>query len=128
MPSWSERKFASGQIHIDITAANGGTELSTQINWWVRRIYLAMIVAVIGAMFVHNALLFYRKTAARLRSSARPVLRMSASQRMQHDFGGQFHYSGNYGICAQVSRFMAGQGHGFERTIPALDPSHRRAS
>jgi formate dehydrogenase gamma subunit len=35
-------------------------------------------------MFAHNATLFVKKTAARLRVTERPVLRMSPSQRWQH--------------------------------------------
>jgi len=77
-------KFASGKIHVDIAAAQSGPDFGDQANWWVRKIYLVMIVVVIGGMFIHNALLFYRKTAARLRASTRPVLRMSLSQRRQH--------------------------------------------
>jgi formate dehydrogenase gamma subunit len=51
----------------------------------VRKIYLILIVGVIGGMLVHNGLLFLKKVAAHLRSSGRPVLRMSLAQRWQHD-------------------------------------------
>ncbi|HEY5042244.1 MAG TPA: cytochrome b/b6 domain-containing protein [Verrucomicrobiae bacterium] len=77
-------KFAFGRIHVDISAAGASSELSQRINGWVRQIYLALIFVTVGTMFIHNALLFYRKAAARLRATARPVLRMSASQRWQH--------------------------------------------
>ena len=77
-------KFALGRIHVDLTAAKSGSDLAGQINWWVRRIYLVLIFSVIGAMFVHNALVFYRKVAARVRADAGTVLRMSRSQRWQH--------------------------------------------
>jgi formate dehydrogenase gamma subunit len=43
-----------------------------------------MIFGVIGAMLVHNGLLFFKKVRAHLRSSGRPVLRMSRAQRWQH--------------------------------------------
>ena len=76
--------FVSGKIHVDITTAQSAPDLSSLINWWVRRIYLVLIFGVVGAMFVHNALLFYKKVAAHLRASGRPVLRMSLSQRWQH--------------------------------------------
>jgi cytochrome b subunit of formate dehydrogenase len=82
-PGASE-KFAQGKIHVDLAAADGGPDLATQINWWVRRIYLGLIVGVVGAMFLHNLLLFLRKTAARFRASARSVVRMSLAQRWQH--------------------------------------------
>jgi formate dehydrogenase gamma subunit len=79
----ANEKFALGKIHVDV-GATGSSELSQRINGWVRQIYLALIFATVGAMFIHNALLFCKKTAARLRATARPVLRMSASQRWQH--------------------------------------------
>src|ERR1051325_764903 len=77
-------KFAFGKIHVDIAAQQSGADFAGQINWWVRRIYLALIFGVVGAMLVHNALLFYKKVAAHLRASGRPVLRMSLAQRWQH--------------------------------------------
>jgi formate dehydrogenase gamma subunit len=54
------------------------------LNRWVRRIYLFLIFATIGAMFAHNAILFIKKTAARLRLTERPIVRMTKSQRWQH--------------------------------------------
>lgn len=80
-------KFALSKVHIDATsaeAADGADGIGLAINWWVRRVYLALIAAVIGSMLIHNGLLFSRKVAARLRASGRPVLRMSCSQRWQH--------------------------------------------
>ena len=80
----ANEKFTSGKIHVDNAAATSGPAFGDQVNWWVRKIYLLLIFGVVGAMFIHNALLFARKTAARLRASTRPVLRMSKSQRWQH--------------------------------------------
>jgi len=80
----ANRMFVSGKIHEDISVAGNAPDLGGQINRWVRRIYLALIFSVVGAMFVHNALLFHKKVAAHLRASGRPVLRMSLSQRWQH--------------------------------------------
>jgi len=80
----ADEKFAFGKIHVDLSAGNGGSELSGKINWWVRRIYLVLIFGTIGAMFIHNALLFLRKVAARYRVAVRPVVRMSLAQRWQH--------------------------------------------
>jgi formate dehydrogenase gamma subunit len=80
----ANEKFAFGKIHVDLSAANTSADFAAQINWWVRRLYLALIFGVIGAMLVHNVLVFYRKVAAHLRSSGRPVLRMSLAQRWQH--------------------------------------------
>ena len=77
-------RFVSGKIHVDISAASSGSDFAGRINWWIRRIYLALIFGVVGAMFVHNALLFWKKVAAHLGASGRPVLRMSLAQRWQH--------------------------------------------
>jgi formate dehydrogenase gamma subunit len=76
-------KFAFGKIHVDVDGVNGG-DLPDKMNWWVRRIYLCLIFGVVGAMFIHNVLMFLRKIAARHRTRVRPVLRMSAAQRWQH--------------------------------------------
>jgi len=80
----ADAKFASGKIHVDLSASGAGNDLSAKINRWVRRIYLVLIFGTIGAMFVHNLLLFLRKVAARYRLAVRPVLRMSLAQRWQH--------------------------------------------
>jgi len=83
----TDEKFAFGKIHVDLDStksAGGGDGIGLQINWWVRRIYLLLIFGTIGGMFIHNALLFLRKVAARYRMAVRPVVRMSLSQRWQH--------------------------------------------
>ncbi len=80
----ANEKFAFGRVHVDIAAAQGGADFSGRINWWVRRIYLGLIFGVVGLMFFHNALLFYKKVAAHFRTDGRPVLRMSLSHRWQH--------------------------------------------
>ncbi len=76
--------FVSGKIHEDISLTGNARDLGERISRWVRRIYLGLIFVVVGAMFVHNALLFHKKVAAHLRASGRSVLRMSLSQRWQH--------------------------------------------
>lgn len=80
----ANEKFAAGKIHVNIEAAQSGPDLASQVNWWVRRVYLALIFGTIGAMLFHNGLLFYKKVSAHLRASGRPVLRMSLAQRWQH--------------------------------------------
>jgi formate dehydrogenase gamma subunit len=80
----ANQMFVSGKIHEDISVAGSRRDLGGRISRWVRRIYLALIFGVVGAMFVHNALLFHKKVAAHLRAGGRPVLRMSLSQRWQH--------------------------------------------
>ncbi len=80
----ANQMFVSGKIHADLAAMAEQNDFSGRINWWVREIYLALIFGVVGAMFLHNGLLFLKKMAARYRASVRPVLRMSAAQRWQH--------------------------------------------
>jgi len=80
----ANEKFSLSKVHVDIAAAKSAPDIGSTINWWVRKIYLLLIFGVVGAMFVHNLLLFLKKVAAHLRSTGRPVLRMSRSQRWQH--------------------------------------------
>jgi formate dehydrogenase gamma subunit len=80
----ANEKFSLSKVHVDIAAAKSASDLGSAINWWVRKIYLLLIFGVVGAMFVHNLLLFLKKVAAHLRSTGRPVLRMGRSQRWQH--------------------------------------------
>ena len=80
----ANEKFSLGKIHMDLKAETSAADTGTTVNWWVRKIYLMLIVGVIGAMFVHNFLIFIKKMAAHLRATGRPVIRMSRSQRWQH--------------------------------------------
>ncbi|MGO8675682.1 MAG: cytochrome b/b6 domain-containing protein [Limisphaerales bacterium] len=77
-------KFAQSKIHVDAASAKAGDGMGERINWWVRRIYLALIALTIGLMLAHNGLLFAKKVAARYRAADLSVVRMSFSQRAQH--------------------------------------------
>jgi formate dehydrogenase gamma subunit len=76
--------FAQSKVHVNIATASSGDGLGTKANWWVRRVYLVLIVGTIGFMLVHNLLLFGRKLSARYRLADLSLLRMTFSQRMQH--------------------------------------------
>ena len=77
--------FAQSKVHVDIAAASSdGNGMGGKINWWVRRVYLVLIVGTIGGMLAHNLLLFGKKVRARYRAANLCVLRMNLSQRMQH--------------------------------------------
>ena len=80
----ANEKFALSKIHVNIAAAESGPDIGSWLNWWVRKIYLILIVGVVGGMLLHNGLLFYKKVAAHVRTTGRPILRMSLSQRWQH--------------------------------------------
>ncbi len=76
--------FAQSKVHVDAAATTGGAGVGEEINRWVRRIYLVLIVGTIGFMLAHNLLLFGKKVRARYRAANLTVLRMSLSQRTQH--------------------------------------------
>lgn len=80
----ANEKFAEGKIHINAAAAQAGGNFGEKVNWWVRKIYLAMIVGVVGLMAAHNMLILGRKAAARARLHKRTVVRMDGAQRTQH--------------------------------------------
>ena len=48
--------FAQSKVHVDLASETDGDGLGGKINWWVRRIYLVLIFAVIGSMLTHNLL------------------------------------------------------------------------
>jgi formate dehydrogenase gamma subunit len=77
-------EFSLGKVHVPPDGQAGGTDFGSRLNHWVRRIYLALIFVTIGGMLAHNVTLFLKKISARLRTSVRPVVRMSAAQRWQH--------------------------------------------
>jgi formate dehydrogenase gamma subunit len=78
-------KFATGKIHLtsELVAANGARDIGTTGTRIVRWIYVPLIVLVIGGMVIHNGLIWARKVAAK-RRQARPIVRLSFNQRVQH--------------------------------------------
>jgi cytochrome b subunit of formate dehydrogenase len=72
--------FAVARIH---TNGEGGHDLGSRVNLWVRRIYLVLIFGTIGLMLAHNALSWRRKIMASLHAP-RTVVRMDLCQRLQH--------------------------------------------
>ena len=74
-------KFTLNKVHMD---GGQSTDKGTVAVRWVRRFYLFLIFAVIGAMFLHNAIL-WRSKAAKRRSMHNPfMVRMTTNQRWQH--------------------------------------------
>jgi formate dehydrogenase gamma subunit len=80
----ANEKFAFSKVHIDNSAAQSSAEFGSQVNWWVRKAYLVLIFTVIGAMLLHNGLLFARKLRVSRLGQDRPILRMNCAQRWQH--------------------------------------------
>jgi len=76
--------FAQSKVHIDAASANAAVGIGAKLNWWVRRVYIALIVAVIGGMLMHNGALFLKKARARYRVANLAIVRMNLHQRWQH--------------------------------------------
>ncbi len=81
--------FASGKVHLEPVASD------EPLLYWIATIYTFLIVGVVGGMFLHNAVDFYRKARHRLRRrrglepEPEPVghalyVRMTRSERLQH--------------------------------------------
>ena len=74
-------KFALGKVHVDapLSADTGSVAVR-----WIRKFYLGMIFMVIGAMLVHNLIIWRRKAITRRKSHLCTVIRMTQPQRWQH--------------------------------------------
>ncbi len=73
--------FAFSKVHLDTVSTS---DTGTVVNRWVRRVYLGLIVVVIGLLGTHNLLLWLKKALATYRAKDRSITRMSFSQRWQH--------------------------------------------
>jgi cytochrome b subunit of formate dehydrogenase len=75
------QKFTLTKVHGDGSKSKDIGSIAVR---WVRWFYLALIILVIGAMFLHNAIIWQSKARA-LRAMQNPrMTRMSTSQRWQH--------------------------------------------
>jgi cytochrome b subunit of formate dehydrogenase len=75
------QKFTLTKVHAD---EGKPKDIGSIVVRWVRWFYLALIILVIGAMFLHNAIIWQSK-ARTLRAMQNPKMtRMSESQRWQH--------------------------------------------
>jgi cytochrome b subunit of formate dehydrogenase len=75
------QKFTLTKVHLDGGASK---DIGSRAVRWIRWFYLTLIFAVIGAMFLHNAIIWRSKAVAR-RALLNPMMeRMSAPQRWQH--------------------------------------------
>ena len=75
--------FAVGKVHLETSASK---DIGSQGKQWVKWIYLLLIFGVVGGMFAHNAIIWYRKAAAKRDTEVRSFVRMSINQRLQHWF------------------------------------------
>jgi cytochrome b subunit of formate dehydrogenase len=75
------QKFTLNKVHMERGLS---TDIGSVAVRWVRWIYLILIFAVIGAMFLHNAIIWRSKAAARHRMRNPGMVRMTENQRWQH--------------------------------------------
>src|SRR5579885_262441 len=74
-------KFAVGRVHLATPVSHDPGRVGVS---WVRLIYYFIIIFTVGGMLFHNALSWWRKSAAKLRRQRRTVVRLSPNQRVQH--------------------------------------------
>jgi cytochrome b subunit of formate dehydrogenase len=74
-------KFALGKVHVDAPLS---ADVGSVAVRWIRKFYLGMIFAVIGAMLLHNLVIWRRKAVLRRRQEHRLITRMTRQQRLQH--------------------------------------------
>jgi formate dehydrogenase gamma subunit len=81
----ASENFTKGKIHLTSElVSNGQThDIAARGTQIVRWIYLPLIFLTIGGMALHNALVWRKKVVAR-RRQYRPIVRLTANQRMQH--------------------------------------------
>ena len=75
------QKFTLTKVHLEGVDRK---DIGSVAVRWVRWIYLALIFAVIGAMFLHNAIIWRSKAVARRAMQNPKMVRMTANQRWQH--------------------------------------------
>ncbi len=81
--------FARGAVHVTI-----GRNSSPVILYWIRTLYIVLIIVVVGCMFLHNFLDFIKKTKHRFAErqgkiapehvGAGQYIRMTLNERIQH--------------------------------------------
>jgi cytochrome b subunit of formate dehydrogenase/nitrate/TMAO reductase-like tetraheme cytochrome c subunit len=59
-------------------------DIGSLVVRWVRLIYVVLILLVIGAMFLHNAIIWRSKAVTRRRMQNPMMVRMTTNQRWQH--------------------------------------------
>jgi cytochrome b subunit of formate dehydrogenase len=75
------QKFTLTKVHLEGVGARDIGSIATR---WIRVFYLALIFAVIGGMFLHNAIIWRSKAVARRAMQNPTMTRMSTQQRWQH--------------------------------------------
>jgi formate dehydrogenase gamma subunit len=81
----ASENFTKGKIHLtsELVSNVQTHDIAARGTQIVRWIYLPLIFLTIGGMALHNALVWRKKVVAR-RRQYRPIVRLTANQRMQH--------------------------------------------
>jgi len=74
-------RFTQTKVHVGV---GGEQDHATVVVRWVRFVYLPLIFAVIGGMFLHNLIIWRFKLKARHDARTHTVERMTRNQRWQH--------------------------------------------
>jgi cytochrome b subunit of formate dehydrogenase len=74
-------KFLQGKVHVDAPLS---ADIGSVAVRWIRRMYLSLILVTIGAMLLHNLIIWRRKALLRRNEHRRIVRRMDTNQRIQH--------------------------------------------
>jgi cytochrome b subunit of formate dehydrogenase len=76
------QRFTRTPVHLQDGGRPG--DMDSIAVRWVRQIYIVLILLVIGAMFLHNAVIWRSKALARRRMQNPFMTRMTVNQRWQH--------------------------------------------
>ncbi|MBZ5567934.1 MAG: cytochrome b/b6 domain-containing protein [Acidobacteriia bacterium] len=74
-------KFLQGKVHVNAPLS---ADIGSVVVRWIRRMYLTLILVTIGAMLLHNLIIWRRKALLRRDAHRRIVRRMDTNQRIQH--------------------------------------------
>ena len=74
-------KFASAKVHVDAPLS---ADIGSKAVRWIRRLYISLILAVIGGMLLHNFIIWRAKVIALRKQQSRFVTRMPWRFRWQH--------------------------------------------
>jgi len=76
------RKFTQTRVHLEDGVH--ARDIDSIAVRWVRRIYVVLILLVVGAMFLHNAVIWRSKAIAQRAMQNPYMTRMTVNQRWQH--------------------------------------------
>lgn len=79
----SGAKFAQGRVHLEEMPVDQQT-FGDKVIRWVSWIYIPLIIVTLGAMALHNILIWVKKARKARKDPTRTIERMNKRQRIQH--------------------------------------------